>query len=253
MPELTPSAFEAAYGFRRQTRRGRPLHGAKLGVVILDTRFQRFPGDIGNAATFDYPVQYAIAHGMVRGTEIRPDAETLKVFYRAVDDLVALGVDGITTSCGFLAIMQPQLAAHSPVPVAASSLLQVPMLQRMMPDGRQVGVLTAKKSSLTAEHFAGVGVTAPVPVEGMPDGGVFRRNLEQGAPEIDYAAQEREVVEAAGKLIADHGDIGAIVLECTNLSPYSARIEEAFGLPVYDVITLLDWFHAGLRPRRYAR
>lgn len=231
--------------------RGRPVYGARLGIIILDTRFQRFIGDIGNAETFRYPVQYSVVSGISLGADLTPEGETLQVFYRAIDDLVARGVDGISTSCGFLAIMQPHLAARSPVPVATSSLLQIPMLQRMLPAGRQVGVLTAKKPALTPGHFAGVGVSFDGPVAGMPLDGYFRANLVSGNPAIDFARQEAEVMDTVRLFLAEHPSIGALVFECTNLSPYSAAVEREFGLPVYDVITMLDWFHAGLRPRQY--
>ncbi len=29
-----------------------------VGILMLDTRFPRFPGDIGNAATWPFPVLY---------------------------------------------------------------------------------------------------------------------------------------------------------------------------------------------------
>lgn len=231
--------------------RGRPVYGAKLGIIILDTRFQRFIGDIGNAESFDYPVQYSVVSGISLGADLTPDGETLQVFYRAIDDLVARGVDGISTSCGFLAIMQPHLAARSPVPVASSALLQIPMLQRMLPTSQQVGVLTAKKPALTAAHFAGVGVTFDGPIAGMPLDGYFRANLVSGNPKIDFARQEQEVLETVRTLVDENPKLGALVFECTNLSPYSAAVEREFGIPVYDIMTMLDWFHAGLRPRQY--
>jgi len=231
--------------------RGRPVYGAKLGIIILDTRFQRFVGDIGNAETFRYPVQYSVVSGISLGAELTPEGETLQVFYRAIDDLVARGVDGISTSCGFLAIMQPHLTARSPVPVASSSLLQIPMIQRMLPSGKQVGVVTAKKPALTPGHFAGVGVSFDGPIAGMPLDGYFRANLVSGNPHIDFARQEAEVLDTVGALLQESPNIRALVFECTNLSPYSAAVEREFGLPVYDVITMLDWFHAGLRPRQY--
>lgn len=232
-------------------RRGRPVYGAKLGIIILDTRFQRFPGDIGYAGSFSFPVQYAVVRGISLGADLRPDEATLKKFFQAVDDLVMMGVDGISTSCGFLAIMQPDLAAYSPVPVAASSLLQIPMIERMLPKGKRVGVLTARKASLSEAHFKGVGSHFNLPIAGMSDESVFRRNLVSGNPHIDRAAQEREVLDVAAGLIGENPDIGALVLECTNLAPYSDVLEREFNRPVYDVITLLEWFHAGLRPKTY--
>lgn len=231
--------------------RGRPVYGAKLGIIILDTRFQRFIGDIGNAETFRFPVQYSVISGISLGADLTPDGETLQVFYRAIDDLVARGVDGISTSCGFLAIMQPHLTARSPVPVASSSLLQIPMLQRMLPSNKQVGVLTAKKPALTPGHFAGVGVDFNGPIAGMSLEGYFRANLISGNPRIDFARQEAEVLDTVRTFLTENPSIGALVFECTNLSPYSAAVEREFGIPVYDVITMLDWFHAGLRPRQY--
>jgi hypothetical protein len=43
------------------------------------------------------------------------------------------------------------------------------------------------------------------------------------------------------------------VLECTNMPPYAAALREALGLPVYDIYSMISWFHAGLRPRRFGR
>jgi hypothetical protein len=37
-----------------------------------------------------------------------------------------------------------------------------------------------------------------------------------------------------------------VVLECTNLPPYRRALEKALGLPVLDMIDLLNDFHAEL-------
>jgi Asp/Glu/hydantoin racemase len=197
-------------------------------------------------------VQYAVVRGATPQRIVQPKADgMLEMFKTAADDLIALGVDGITTSCGFLACLHQELAAHCSVPIATSSLLQIPLVQSMLPRGKRVGVLTANKAALTDDHFRSVGVATDLPVVGMPPNGVFRFNNSTGQPVVDRDAQEAEVLGMAEELLTQNDNIGAIVCECTNLPPYSAAIERRFGVPVFDIITLVEWFHAGLKPRRY--
>jgi len=238
--------------FRVRPYQRQPVHGVTIGIMILDTGFQRLPGDIGYAPTFRFPVQYAVVRGATPDRIVRPKADgMLDLFKAAADDLIAMGVDGITTSCGFLACLHQELTAHCSVPIATSSLLQIPLVQSLLPNGKRVGVLTADKAALTEDHFRSVGVAPGLPVVGMPPNGVFRFNNRSGQPVVDRDVQEAEVLGMAEELLTQNDSIGAIVLECTNLPPYSAAIERRFGVPVYDIITLVEWFHGGLRPRRY--
>jgi hypothetical protein len=228
------------------------VHGVKLGILMLDTGFQRLPGDIGYGPTWPFPVQYAVVRGATPDRVLSPNADgTAELFLKAADELVELGVDGITTSCGFLAVIHPRMVAHCRVPVATSSLLQIPLVQSLLPKGKRVGVLTANKQALTAAHFAGVGVSPDLPIAGMKPDSIFTRNNHSAGPRVDRAAEEAEVLAAAAELMAMDPYIGAIVSECTNLPPYSAAIEEKLGVPVYDIISMITWFHSGLRPRRY--
>jgi Asp/Glu/hydantoin racemase len=55
-----------------------------------------------------------------------------------------------------------------------------------------------------------------------------------------------EHVRVARRLAAEHPDLGAIVLECTNMPPYAADIQRATGVPVFDVISLVRLVHAAL-------
>jgi hypothetical protein len=225
-----------------------------LGILMLDNAFERHRGDLGNPATFDFPVLYEMTAGATTEavTTLRDD-RFLDPFLAAAEKLVARGADGIVTSCGFLAIYQRELAARLPVPVATSALLQIPLVQRLMAPGRRVGVLTFNAQSLGAPHLEGAGAPRDTPVTGLPQDGRFRRALLGDAGVDGYGHREAEAVESAQRLLREHADIGAIVLECTNLVPHAQAIHAATGLPVYDVMTLVDWFRAGLRPRAWRR
>ena len=58
-------------------------------------------------------------------------------------------------------------------------------------------------------------------------------------------------MDGARELVGRHPEVGAIVLECTNMCPYSADVAEAVGLPVYDFVSFVNWFRSGLAPRRF--
>ncbi|MCC6179529.1 MAG: aspartate/glutamate racemase family protein [Chloroflexi bacterium] len=235
---------------------GHPFEGVPVGVLLLDTRFPRPPGDIGNAETFDFPVLYEVVE-QATPTRVVVDAASglVDAFCEAARRLEAAGVGAIATSCGFLALHQQALAAAVAVPVFTSSLLQVPTVLASLGPARKVGVLAFKGDSLTREHFLGVGVPSleRVVVGGLEGAPSFFRPIVENCGPMDLAAVESEVVAVAVGLVERHPDIGALVLECTNLPPYSAAIQRATGLPVWDAIALVRWAQQAVRQRPYPR
>ena len=137
------------------------------------------------------------------------------------------------------------------MPVATSSLMQVAMVNRLLPPGRRAGILTVSGSSLTAAHLAAAGVPEGTPVGSTEGGREFTRVLLDNEDRLDVAAAREDNVEAARALQAHHPDLGAIVLECTNMIPYAADIRAATGLATFSMESFVSWFHAGLVPRRY--
>jgi Asp/Glu/hydantoin racemase len=232
---------------------GKALYGAPLGILMLEARFPRIPGDMGNATTWPFPVLYRIVQGATpESVVLKGAAGLLPNFLEAAVELVRHGAEAITTNCGFLSLFQKELAAHVKVPVATSALLQVPWVQATLPPGRRVGVITVSASSLTPRHLEAASVPLDTPFVGTEKGREFFRVLILGEKDdMDVAKAEQDILDAGKSLMTAHSDIGAIVLECTNMPPYAAALREALGLPVYDIYSMITWFHAGIRPRRF--
>ncbi len=140
-------------------RGGKSVYGAPLGILMLDARFPRIPGDMGNATTWPFPVMYRVVKGATPERVVLRGAEgLLDDFLAAAADLVDQGAEALTTNCGFLTLFQRELAAHVRVPVATSALMQVPWVQAMLPPGQRVGVVTVSKATLTDAHLMAAGV-----------------------------------------------------------------------------------------------
>jgi len=233
--------------------RNRTIHGVSVGILMVKTKFRRFVGDVGNGMTWDFPVQYKVVEDAVPSRMVDlHNSSLLEPFKRAAAELAEQGVDGITTTCGFLSIYQKELADSCPVPVATSSLLQVPLVQRLIPAGKRVGIITYSSALMNPAYLESVGVPLDSPIIGMDKNSEFARSIMEGEDAVPFDVVQEEVVQTAGRLIADNPDIGAIVAECTNMTPFSHAIVERYGLPVYDAVSMIRWFHSGLRPRRYA-
>ncbi len=234
--------------------RKRIYHGVSIGILMLDTRFERFNGDIGNARTWPFPVQYRVVTGATPNQVTRAEGPgMLDAFKAAADDLIAAGVDGISTTCGFLALYQKELTEHCSVPVVTSALLQVPMVQRTLPRGKRPAIISFAATSLTTRHLEAVGVDPATPVHGMPPSSEFQRSIREGDTSVSFETLQREVLDVARAVVANDPTIGAFVLECTNLTPYSRDIARLTGLPVFDMVTLLHWFHRSLNPEHFAQ
>jgi len=210
---------------------------------MLDTRFPRPPGDLGNPASWSVPVESIVVDGIGPQDAVQAAAglragRTLPAFQAAARELEARGVAAITTSCGFLVLLQGELQAGVGIPVVTSSLLQLPSL---LGEERRVGVLTISAAKLGAEHLRQAGVPedrlADVVVQGVAPGSEFCRAILGNESAMDAAQAGRDVVAAAVGLRERAPELRTLVLECTNMPPYAEAIRGATG---WRVLSLLD-------------
>ncbi|MDP6786172.1 MAG: aspartate/glutamate racemase family protein [Rhodospirillales bacterium] len=231
---------------------GKTIYGARIGILILETRFPRIPGDSGNALTWPFPVLYKVVKGANHKTVVLDKAkDIIDDFVAGANELVEMGADGITTTCGFLSVIQEELRNRCGVPVAASSLLQVSFVQPLLPPGKRVGIITESAKNLTPEHIAAAGAPADTPVVGIEHGDEFTTTFNRNEMEMDVAAAERDLLKGGEEMVAKHPDVGAVVLETANMLPFTRALSQHMGLPVYDLYSLVCWLHAGLEPHDF--
>jgi hypothetical protein len=200
-----------------------------LGVLMLQTRFPRPPGDVGHPASWRMPVRWRTVEGASPRRVVREaDESLLAPFIDAARALQAEGACAITTSCGFLLRFQGRMQAALDIPLWTSSLLALPALSRP-------GVVTVDAGSLTGT----VGMDGDVPVEGLEPGCSLQRTLLEDLPTLDAEAAEADTVAAALRLVRRHPDIDSLVLECTNLPPYAAAVQRATARPVHHLMTFV--------------
>jgi Asp/Glu/hydantoin racemase len=209
------------------------------GLLQLET----MPGNSTNLESYPFPVRLVRMEGANVETVItHPSQELLAKMIRISKKLVnEEGIKAISTSCGFNAIFQKELSEALDVPVFTSALLQVPFVYNLIGKDKIVGVITANKSALTKEHFHACGITDDINVEvmGLENAKEWSKIFENPDEKFDIDAVTEEIIGVARKGVAKHPEIGAIVLECTDLPPYAAKIREAVNLPVFDFNSMM--------------
>lgn len=227
---------------------GANICGVPLGVISLESYFPKPLGHIKHPAGFDFPIIYKTVHGATVDKLISErDPTLLQPFIDAAIELEAEGVKAITGSCGFLALYQKEIADAVNVPVFISSLIQVPLVARMLKPSQKVGVVVANSDALTQDHLHGVGINdEPVVIAGMQAQQQFSEVILKGKfNDLDMDLFEKELYTVVEAMLLQNPDVGAIVLECTDLSYFAPLLHEKFGLPVFDLTSLTRMVVAG--------
>lgn len=231
--------------------RGHYWSGADLGVAILDGDFPAPIGDVSNARSYPFPVQFDLLPG-VTGPDLfgaRRD-DVLAALQASTRRLSARGARIAFTGCGMLGQYQRLIAGSSPIPIGTSSLLQVAPALRVIPPERRVLVLAVGAQWVREEHLLDCGVHPEelerVVVRGMQDAHHFLGNLLGEIDRLDPALAQAEVMDAVETALDEARDVSAIVFECTNLGPYTSAVRARFGLPVWDAMSMAGWLAAGV-------
>ena len=222
-------------------------YGESIGILILDATYPCIPGNVGNASTFPFPVRYKVVkEASIERLIKQKDITLLEPFIDAAIELQEEGVKAITGACGFMALFQREVSDAVDVPVFLSSLLQIPFIYQIKK--QKIGIITADSKSLTPEHFISVGVNKDIPllIGGMEDQKEFREAILEEKGTLDSDLIEREVVGVTKKLITENPDIGALVLECSDLPPYAHAIQKEVNLPIFDFTTMIQYVHTAL-------
>ena len=220
---------------------GKNIYGYPIGILMLETQFPRIPGDIGNATTWDFPVLYKIVKKATPDLVVRKGAPgLLQPYIQAAQELEKEGVGAITTNCGFLALFQKEMASAVNIPVFTSSLMQVPLAYVMIKPSQKVGIITVHSKSLTQKHLSCVGADQiPHVIYGTEGEEEFSRVILDDEMELDVDKSRDELVRVAKQMLLEHPEVGAVVLECTNMPPYAASIQKEINLPIFDIYTLV--------------
>lgn len=244
----------------------KPYYGQAIGIIMACITDKvpsypvlRIPGNVGNASTFKFPVQFKIIDADYSEILAKtPSKETERKVVEAAKELEQEGVRAIGCMCGYMVYFQEAMANAVNIPVFSSSLLQVPMVSRLIGKKQKIGIITFNSDDMTREHLRRAGIDdevykriAIIGLQEVPQEKYGYTTIKEFEPEARLAEEEKRIVYVAKQLIARHPDIGAIVLECTYLPPAAAAVQQATGLPVFDVTTLLNYAYNAIVRERF--
>ncbi|MBT8154972.1 hypothetical protein KMP13_13985 [Epibacterium ulvae] len=210
-----------------------------LGILSLDTAFERIVGDIGNPESYPFPalvhiVTGADSHMIVQDNPPPPDL--LQGFIDGAQRLERAGARAIVSTCGFLITSQAEIAQAVNVPVLLSALSLFPMVQ-VACSGR-IGIITASQASLGPNALAAAGTDAgAVEIAGLDHIPEFaetflaKKSLQRTT--LDPVLIAAKVVAVAEDMVRHNPEIAAVILECGNLPPYADAIQSAVKRPMF--------------------
>ena len=237
-----------------KARRTAESYGQAVGILLLDAKAPFIPGDVANASSYAYPVIYKTVEGLSTSVCLNGAPEFNSKLAAAAKELEAAGVRGISSDCGFMLQFQDAVREAVKVPVAMSSLLQIPFIAKTLEPSQPIGVITADSTNLTPDFLTrgGIKVKNPLIIRGMQDEPEFKTAVLQEKGTLDSDLITEETVRMAKSMVKEYPNMGAILLECSMLPPYAKAVQDAVNLPVYDFISMIDYMESGLHKTGYA-
>ena len=232
---------------------GANTYGQVAGILMMDSTIPRLPGDPGHAATLPFPVRYGIVRGFPFEDLVEIRRENIGRVINAAIDLEREGVNFVAADCGLFSPFQRDISEMLSIPFLGSALNLIPLISGFMPGGKKVGLITGDTRLLKNEHLISAGADPEtVVIRGMEKSREFEDVVIKRGQKLDVEALQAGVLTAAEDLFRSGEKIGSVVLECTNLITFRSDIQQQFNVPVFDMVTLIEFFADGYRLRDFS-
>ena len=210
---------------------GRNIGGVAIGIIRMGcSNIVFFPGNISNASSFQYPVHYVFAEGADQAGVHLGDRQLLASVISCAKDLEAAGCRAVFASCGYFGNYQKEASDAVDIPVYLSSLIQIPFILRGLKRSQSVGILCSDAPNLSESMFRSCGISEAdqercliCGAENLPE----FQNVLSDAGSMDSRKAQQELTELACSFTALHPEIGALLLECTEMPPSCAATIDA--------------------------
>ncbi|MCD8326822.1 MAG: aspartate/glutamate racemase family protein [Lachnospiraceae bacterium] len=236
--------------YRYHTTPSRYTAGFAIGIIAVELIYPKLPGNVANATTYPFPVLYQkVSFEIERLFE--GDASIRDEIIAAARNLESEGVRAIVGACGYFAHFQQDVARAVNVPVFLSSLCQLPMIKTAVSDQKKIAILAASGDNIGEEVLQKVGTTMDrLVVENIGDLPEFHA-IRYGETGFDNEKLKDALCLRVEKLVKAEPQIGAVLLECSDLPPYAKAIQQVSGLPVFDFNTMIDLVYHAVVQRTY--
>ena len=231
---------------------GTANYGQVAGILMLDSTIPRIPGDPGHAETFDFPVRYEVIRDFPFDDLVEIRKDNIDRVIRAAIDLQTEGVNFVAADCGLFSLYQKDIADALGIPFIGSSLNLIPLIAGFLPATQKIGLITGDTRLLKNQHLEAVGADPNrLVIRGMENSEEFNAVVINRGQKLDVDAMQAGVLTAAEDLFRSGEAIGAVVLECTNLITFRSDVQRQFDVPVFDLVSLMEFFGDGYRLRDF--
>lgn len=224
--------------------------GFAIGIIAVELIYPKIPGNVANATTYPFPVLYKKVSFDIERL-FAGDASLKEEIIEAARSLEKDGVRAIIGACGYFAHFQKDVAEAVDVPVFLSSLCQLPMIRLSLSEKKRIAVLAASGENITEEVLEKVGADGKrLVVKNIGDLPAFHP-IRYGELKLDNGRLTAELCKAVEELMKQEKNIGAILLECSDLPPYAKAIQTVTGLPVFDFNTMITMVYHAVVQKTY--
>ncbi|MCX7614572.1 MAG: aspartate/glutamate racemase family protein [Clostridiales bacterium] len=227
--------------------KGQIFSGYSVGIITIEDIWHPYlPGNVQNAYSYKYPVLMKTVDGLSAFQLFANDRSIVDGLINAANFLVKNGCRSIMGACGFFGNYQKEVANAVQVPVALSAMCQVPWVTSLLRKDQKIAVMSANGECITQSLFDACSITEPerLIVKSMRWSKHFSGIVQEDRGDaFENGEVRKEVVQAAIGMVEENPDIGAFLLECSDMPPYAADIQREVRLPVFDFITMANWLH----------
>ncbi len=230
------------------------VSGYTVGIMLLDVHYPIMPGNVVNAYTFDFPVRHMWVNGANQDRMHSGDDSLLPELIKTAKQLEVEGCRAVCGACGYFGHFQKKLANAVDIPVYLSSIIQIPWISVGLKEDEKIGILCADGRNLTYDLFKSCGVSEKdfnrcviASAGNLPEFSAFMERRGH----FNNGIVKNELINLANNIMQENINIKAILLECSDMPPYSAAIQSALNIPVFDFITLIKFVHSTVAHKPY--